>query len=79
MADVEHGNVQLCVQAFQIRQHLGLALHIERGQRFVHQKQSWAGGQCAGNRYTLALTARQRVGLALQKFFDTEQLYRLAE
>ena len=72
MTDVEHGDVQLLVQALQVGQHLLLALEIERGQRLVHQQQARAGHQCTGDADALAFAAGQRRGHALEQMTDAE-------
>ncbi len=79
VADVEHGDIQLVMQAFQIRQDLTLALEVERGQRFVHQQQARAGQQCAGNADALAFAAGQSVRHALEQMVDTQQFHRLLQ
>ena len=37
VADVEHRDIQLVVQAFQVRQYLAFALAVQGRQRFIHQ------------------------------------------
>ncbi|MCY1534768.1 hypothetical protein D9M68_701500 [compost metagenome] len=79
MADVEDRDIQLLVQAFQVGQHLQLALEVERGQRFVHQQQARAGQQGAGDGHALALAAGELVRHTLQQMADAEQLDRLLQ
>ncbi len=55
------------MQALEVGQDFCLALHIQRGQRLVHQQQAWAGGQCACDRHALPLPARQRVAAAFEQ------------
>jgi len=55
MTDVHQRDVQLVVQAFQVRQDLTLAWPVECGQRFVHQQQPRAAEQGAGNADPLRL------------------------
>ena len=58
MADVEHGDVQLVMQAFQVGQDLLLALAVEGCQRLVEQQQLRAGEQGTGDTHALAFAAR---------------------
>ena len=55
VADVEHGNLQLAVELFQVGQDFSLAFGVQRGQWLVHQQQARAGGQGAGDGDALAL------------------------
>ena len=63
VADVEHGDLQFVVQAFEVGQDFVLAREVERGQRLVHQQQARAGEQRAGDGDALALAAREAVRL----------------
>ena len=57
VADVDDGDRQFAVQAFQIGQDFQLAPVVESGQRFVHQQDPWRGEQGAGDGDALALAA----------------------
>ena len=72
VADVEQRNVQFCMQAPQIRQDVGLALRVQRGQRLIQQQQARVGQQCAGNANALALPAGQAGGAALQQMANPQ-------
>ena len=54
VTDVEHGNLQLAVQALQIRQNILLAAGIERGERLIHQQQARTSQQRPSDGDTLA-------------------------
>ena len=77
MADVEHGNVQVGLQAVQVGQDFGLAFGVQGGQGFVHQQHLRAGGQGAGNGHALAFAAGQGGRLAAQQLCDAQQLQQL--
>ena len=79
VADVEHRDIQLVMQAFQVGQDLALALEVERSQRFVHQQQARAGQQRAGDADTLALAAGKTIRHALQQMVDAQQFHRLLQ
>jgi hypothetical protein len=60
MGDIDDRQRQFAVQALEVRQDLGLARRVQRGQWFVHQQQPRAGCQRAGDRHALSFPARQR-------------------
>ncbi|MDV7393547.1 hypothetical protein RZS08_19385, partial [Arthrospira platensis SPKY1] len=66
------------MQLLQPGQDLGLAVGIQRGQRFVHQQQARAGGQSACNGHALALAPGQLVRVAGQKLADAQQIQAMA-
>ena len=73
VADVEHRDIQLVVQAFQVRQYLAFALAVQGRQRFIHQQQLGAGEQGAGDADALALAAGQVLRMTLKQVPDTQQ------
>jgi hypothetical protein len=79
MADVQHGDVELVVQAFEVGQDFLLECVIQRGQRFVHQQQPRAGGQRPRDADALAFTAGQPGRLAAQQPADIQHGNRLIE
>jgi hypothetical protein len=79
VADVEHGNIQFLVQAFQIGQDFLLARQIERGQRFVHQQQARFHRQRAGDADALAFAAGELVRATFEQSADAEQVDDMVE
>ena len=77
VADIEHRNLKLIVQALQVRQDLLLALQIQRRQRLVHQQHARVDGQRPRDADTLALAAGERCRLAIQQMRNAKQLDRV--
>ncbi len=73
MADVDDRNVEFVAQALDVVEDLGLARHVERGQRLVHQQDARLGEQRAADGHALLLPARERRGLAAQQCTKAEQ------
>ena len=74
MADVHDRNVELVAQALDVVEDLGLARHVERGQRLVHQQNARLREQRAADRDALLFAARQRPRLAPQQRAEAEQV-----
>ena len=73
VADVDDGQRQFAVQAFEIGQDFQLALQIERGQRLIHQQDLRRRQQGAGNRHALALAAGKFARRTVEQGGDAEQ------
>ena len=73
VADVEHGNVQFVVQAFEVGQDLLLAREVERGQRLVHQQQRGLVSSARAMATRWRSPPESRSGLALEQVADAEQ------
>jgi hypothetical protein len=50
----------------EVAANLGASRHIECRQRLIEQEKAWVGRECAGQRHSLALTARQRARLSFR-------------
>ena len=61
MADVDDRNAELVAQPLDVVEDLGLARHVERGQRLVHQQDARLREQRAADRDALLFAARQRL------------------
>ena len=72
--DVEDRQLQLVAQAFDERQYLAFACGVERGKRFVHQQESWAGEQGPADGDALLLAAGEIGRAPRQQGFDAEEL-----
>src|SRR5262245_31150 len=79
MRDIDDGDVELVAQPFDQRQDLELPLHIEGGERLVHQEELWRSEECPAERDALPLAARKSAGLALQEMRDAKRLDHRAE
>jgi len=79
MADIDHGNVELVAQLFQIGEDFGLAFAVERGKRLVHQKDARASQERTSNTDALTLTARKRIGPTRQQMTDAKQFHSLGQ
>ncbi len=79
VADVEHGNIEFIMQAFEIRQNLELAFLIERGERFIEQEQTRTPEQGPRDSHTLPFAARQSSRHAIQQMADAKQFRRLCQ
>ena len=74
VADIEHGNFQFVVQAFEVGQDFLLEVVVERCQRFVHQEQLGAGQERPRDGDALALAARETRRHTVEQGRDAEQL-----
>ncbi|MNH14137.1 hypothetical protein D3C79_737250 [compost metagenome] len=79
MADINQRDLQLIVQALQVRQDLTFARPVEGGQGFVHQQQLRATEQGPGDPHALRFATRQRGGLAFEQVLDAQQRAGLVE
>src|ERR1700690_1329374 len=79
MADIDDRHAVRVAQALDIRQDLGLAGLVERGERFVHQQQVRRREQRAADRHPLPLAAREQGRPALEERADAEQFAALLE
>ena len=57
MADVQNRDFQFCIQTHEIGNDFGLALHIQRCQRFIHQHDIRTCRQCTGDTDALLFSA----------------------
>jgi hypothetical protein len=57
MADVNHRNIQLPMQGFNVGQNFLSAVHVKGRQRLIHQQQAGADRERAGDRHALPFTA----------------------
>ena len=73
VADEDDGYADLVAQSLDVVDDLGLAGHVERGQRLVHEQQLRLGHERAAQRHALALAAREGAGPAVQERLQAEQ------
>ena len=73
VADEDDGYADLVAQPLDVVDDLGLAGHVERGQRLVHEQQLRLGHERASQRHALALAARKGAGPAVQERLQAEQ------
>ena len=63
VADIQDRDRQLAAQAFEVRQDFAFAIEVKRRQRLIHQQQTRADGEGAGNRHALPLATGKLLGL----------------
>ena len=71
---VDERGVDALAQLDDLGAHLITQLGVQIGQRFVHQKHGGVADDGAANGHTLALTAGQRLGLAVEILGDVQNL-----
>src|SRR6185503_11910026 len=79
VGDVDHGGLELLVEASQLGAHRDAQGGVEVGQRFVEQEDLGAAGDRAADRDALALAARELLGQALEQVLDLEHARGVAD
>src|SRR5699024_9711051 len=74
MGNVDEGGGQLLVQLDDLGAHAGTQLGVQVGQRLVQQEDGRVTDHGAAQSDTLALAARQSLGLAVQQVLDLQDL-----
>ena len=77
VGDVDEGGAQALVQLGDLRAHRGAQLGVEVGERLVEQEDRRVADHRAPERDALPLSARKRLGLAVEQVLDVEHLGRL--
>ena len=78
VGDVDHGVLELLVQALDLDAELGAELGVEVGQRLVEEEDVDVAHQRPADRDALALAAGEGGGLALEQRLDLQDLRRRA-
>ena len=79
VGDVDGRRLQLVLDAGDLGAHLDAQLRVEVAQRLVHQEDLRAAHDRAAHRHALALTAGERLGLALEQVLEPDHLRDLAD
>ena len=74
VSDVDHVFLDLLTHQGKLCPHLAAQFGIEIGERLIKQENAAVLGQSAGHGDTLALTARERAGLAVEEFGQANHL-----